>query len=573
MQKITKFKRSIRAISPVISVLLMITIAVVSSIFAYGWVMGFVDVKTNQIDNSIQVQSNTDKTGYLTLYVHNVGRGLVYLQHDGSVYINDVLHAIYQCPSGTPATELIPIPDGQTVEIVTDYPFTPGEKLDIKIVTTDGNFIEYTTRTHLNHNFGSQYTYTITASPATNDGQHGNISPAGAVSVSMGTSQTFTITPDSGYYIADVSVDSHSIGSVDSYTFPNVDQNHQIQATFTQTPVNQPTQHKVTFTQTGSSSPVTVSYQINSGSTLTGTVPFEVNIAEGQTISYTYPDTIGTTGTRYKLNNTNPATSQTMATSDITVIGSYKTQYQVTFTDPLAAGITTPSANNNWYYAGQKDITISATVNAGYKFCSWSANPTTAITFNDASAAATTITVNAPATITAKIPQLQTIVLYPNGPGACTNLKPHGDCTNYKCVDETSPDGETTYVSNDCSTSYKEDKYALTNHGTATGTIVSVQVFMVCEKYGTGTQYSYAQTILRLGSNRYYGTETTLTASYQQYSSNAYTTAPGTGSAWTWQNIDELEAGISLKSGYISCGSVSIARCTQVYAVVTYYTP
>lgn len=51
-------------------------------------------------------------------------------------------------------------------------------------------------------------------------------------SIKFGASQTFTITPDPGYEIADVLVDGKSIGAVSSYTFNNVTTDHTISATF-----------------------------------------------------------------------------------------------------------------------------------------------------------------------------------------------------------------------------------------------------------------------------------------------------------------------------------------------------
>jgi len=72
-------------------------------------------------------------------------------------------------------------------------------------------------------------TVTITASAGTN----GSISPTGSVSVSIGSSQTYAIIPDSGYVIADVWVDGDSIGAMDSYTFSSVTVDHAINAAFT----------------------------------------------------------------------------------------------------------------------------------------------------------------------------------------------------------------------------------------------------------------------------------------------------------------------------------------------------
>ena len=73
--------------------------------------------------------------------------------------------------------------------------------------------------------------YTITAAA----GEGGSITPAGEVSVKEGASQTFTITAQESYAIADVLVDGQSVGAVDNYTFENVTANHTIAALFTKT--------------------------------------------------------------------------------------------------------------------------------------------------------------------------------------------------------------------------------------------------------------------------------------------------------------------------------------------------
>jgi hypothetical protein len=70
--------------------------------------------------------------------------------------------------------------------------------------------------------------YTVTASA----GSGGAISPAGATVLSSGASQSYTITPNSGYSIAGVTVDGASVGAVASYKFSSVAANHSIAATF-----------------------------------------------------------------------------------------------------------------------------------------------------------------------------------------------------------------------------------------------------------------------------------------------------------------------------------------------------
>ena len=76
---------------------------------------------------------------------------------------------------------------------------------------------------------GSNYSYyTIKATAGTG----GSISPSGNVSVREGRDQTFTITPDKGYAVANVKIDGKSIGAVKSYTFENVSRTHTIEVIF-----------------------------------------------------------------------------------------------------------------------------------------------------------------------------------------------------------------------------------------------------------------------------------------------------------------------------------------------------
>ena len=70
--------------------------------------------------------------------------------------------------------------------------------------------------------------YTIKATA----GAGGSISPSGNVSVREGRDQTFTITPDKGYAVANVKIDGKSIGAVKSYTFENVRRTHTIEVIF-----------------------------------------------------------------------------------------------------------------------------------------------------------------------------------------------------------------------------------------------------------------------------------------------------------------------------------------------------
>ena len=118
-----------------------------------------------------------------------------------------------------------PLPDDTTVKANTTYKwrFTPD---DDNYTTLTGEVELY----HKSSSGGGWYDscYTIKATA----GAGGSISPSGNVSVREGGDQTFTITPDKGYAVANVKIDGKSIGAVKSYTFENVSSPHTIEAIF-----------------------------------------------------------------------------------------------------------------------------------------------------------------------------------------------------------------------------------------------------------------------------------------------------------------------------------------------------
>ena len=87
----------------------------------------------------------------------------------------------------------------------------------------------YTAHWRYNGGGGSDYSYYTIKATA---GAGGSISPSGSVSVREGRDQTFTITPDKGYAVANVKIDGKSIGAVKSYTFENVSRTHTIEVIF-----------------------------------------------------------------------------------------------------------------------------------------------------------------------------------------------------------------------------------------------------------------------------------------------------------------------------------------------------
>jgi hypothetical protein len=131
----------------------MIAIAVVASIVAYAWVMGYLGFQTEKAGNQIQLQSWTSQDN-LIIYVQNTGQGTVHLKQDSSVYVNDVLKNILKADNrDVEPKELIPITVGQTVKVEVDYQnFRAGDR--VKVVTVEGTFIQTTGNSGSGHSSG-----------------------------------------------------------------------------------------------------------------------------------------------------------------------------------------------------------------------------------------------------------------------------------------------------------------------------------------------------------------------------------------------------------------------------------
>ncbi len=88
--------RALKGISPVLSVLLMIAVAVTASIVAYAAIMGYLNFQTKQISKAILVQSVAqDSTGHLIVYVQNVGQGTVHFDPLGCLYVDRNLEKLH----------------------------------------------------------------------------------------------------------------------------------------------------------------------------------------------------------------------------------------------------------------------------------------------------------------------------------------------------------------------------------------------------------------------------------------------------------------------------------------------
>jgi hypothetical protein len=130
----------------------------------------------------------------------------------GSVKVNQAASQSFTIAANSGYTVSSVTVDGTSVGAVTSYTFS---------------------NVQANHTISAVFQatvskFTITASA----GANGSINPSGSVSVNQGASQSFAISPNSGYTVSSVTVDGVNVGSMTSYTFINVQANHTISATF-----------------------------------------------------------------------------------------------------------------------------------------------------------------------------------------------------------------------------------------------------------------------------------------------------------------------------------------------------
>jgi len=199
-------------------------------------------------------------------------------------------------------------------------------------------------------------TFAITASAVAN----GSIDPSGTMSVNSGSNLTFTITPNTGYHVLDVLVDSVSVGAVSSYTFTNVTVAHTIAATFAINPITIST--------------YTVTYTAGVNGTISGTSPQTVNHGASGTSVTAVPNT-GYHFVQWSDGNGNAARTDTNVTVNVNVSASFAIninihRYALT-ANVSGSGSVAKSPDQSSYTHGIS-VQLTATPATGWHFVGWS---------------------------------------------------------------------------------------------------------------------------------------------------------------------------------------------------------
>ena len=162
---------------------------------------------------------------------------------------------------------------------------------------------------------------------------------------------------------------------------------------------------------------------------------------------------------------------------------------------------------------------------------------------------------------------MTTVTLRPLGAGDVTECLPSA-APNWDCVDETPHDGDETFITADAELlpAVSRDVYALPDGQVPDGaTIQSVKVYNVVRSLNSWKRASFSR-LLKTNGTVFSGVGGTVGTTYTLVSTT-WTTNPVTGLDWTADEIDALQAGVSIQ---INSDGVSNGRCTQVYIEVEY---
>jgi FlaG/FlaF family flagellin (archaellin) len=137
-------RRNVKAISPVLAVLMMIAVAIAGSLVVYAWVMGYIGLSTERSGQAIMIQSiaNDATDTDLVVFVQNVGEGVVQLEQPTCLYVNG---EIVNCTitGVTVSDNLASLNKGDTATLTyLEGAALPGEKVTVKVTTLLGTSTE-----------------------------------------------------------------------------------------------------------------------------------------------------------------------------------------------------------------------------------------------------------------------------------------------------------------------------------------------------------------------------------------------------------------------------------------------
>lgn len=168
------------------------------------------------------------------------------------------------------------------------------------------------------------------------------------------------------------------------------------------------------------------------------------------------------------------------------------------------------------------------------------------------------------------VPLPGTEILRPDAAGDVTDIayqEPPSDGEHWDKVAEEAADDWNTYVYTD-SKHYQVDLYNIADQAVGLGTIDSVTVYFrfAASDAGKKKDKARAKAVIKTYDTVYRGTEERVDDGEFVTRTYEWTTNPNTAEAWTWGEIDDLQAGVALRL----IDKKGTASCTQVFVVVDY---
>jgi uncharacterized repeat protein (TIGR02543 family) len=250
------------------------------------------------------------------------------------------------------------------------YTITPNAHYHVATVKVDGTLIGNPTsyqftNVSASHTIDVTFavdTFTITSTA----GANGTITPFGTTTMNYGASQSYTLSPSTGYHVSVLAVDGSSVAIANPYVFSNVSASHTIDVTFA---IN-------TYTLT---------YTAGTGGTISGTTPQTVNYG-GNGMTVTAVPNAGYTFTGWSDGKMTASRQETNVTANLDVTANFTSGGGTTYTlgikiYPSGAGSVSRSPAGTYYtssggydyytYNSGTNVTLTANPSSGYVFSSW----------------------------------------------------------------------------------------------------------------------------------------------------------------------------------------------------------
>ena len=136
--------QNLRAISPVLAVLLITAIVIVAALAAYAWFMGYIDLSTERSGQAIILQrvANDDTDTDLLVYVQNVGEVTMQLEETGCLYVNGE-RVVCAITAANVSSGVATLNQGETAMLRYVGGASPiDEKVTVRVTSVHGTFCE-----------------------------------------------------------------------------------------------------------------------------------------------------------------------------------------------------------------------------------------------------------------------------------------------------------------------------------------------------------------------------------------------------------------------------------------------